>query len=885
MTITLLRKRKSAIRQGLDLLRKLGDRANVFIPGVGQPVGPVNLLLYSNSIANAAWSKTGATATDGASDPWGGTTACVVTDPAATNGYFNQSITDPSPAGKTYTLGLWLKAGTKPGAIRVRLTDSTLVYGGQVDITPTGAWTFYTYQTTFAAGSPANVRVTIDPIDNTTAGNYYVCSVGLFLGAYTDSQLLALGGVPSTTTAAAAASYLPWITGTSLSPTGGVQSIGPELIPNGDFSNGTTNWTLYQPTAGVVQAEAGGVRIRTTDASFAAIQAALLLSAASTYRVTFTIKNWVAGRVQVSVDGTNPAYNSLAANGTYTFDVVASGACVVQIKRYGGESCNLIIDDVSCKLLTTTPSSAWLADYVESGATTVGAIDGPIGFLSDGMGVVGPALARSGLGLNGNTDNGDGTFTALASTGNAIRIYFGLGDLVQGASYLITLNILSPGTITADWCDVTSSATVLPVTPGRSVTFISSRSSYDATYRFLDVLSNSGNVRFSYSVQQITGKHAAQATGTNKPTMRRGVVNQLLYSTLAGTLGAGQTPNFWSATGNSGATPLTITNDGPGGTFAVGIRITPSAGLQGLQRSANAIDGILVGVPYTIGCYMRVPTGLTAAALTLYTGSGVPATPTVVSAATLAAQPKDTWVLQTAVITFATIPSILAFCANGASGTGLDIACPFVIPGAFTTAQIQQCGGAALTTGLAVSSASGNFGIECDGAKYLSLPSVPFQMGDDHTVIAGCRGDSSSADRTAFGIRSSVASTPVVGQLGFASGAPDAEWRGDDGFLYRATSAGGAQLGQYLVLALRKQAASGALFVNGALAASVAVPSGTTTVNTATLGGVLANGSAGNLLVGMLYAIVIVKGVLSDAEFLILRRFVGALTGPIGVKF
>ena len=876
----------TAIQQGVALLRRLGDRASVFVPGVGQPVGPVNLLLYSNSIANAAWSKVGATATDGALDPWGGSTASTVTDPAATNGYISQTVTDPSPGGKTYTFGFWLKAGTKPGLIRARIMDSTLTFGGQQDITPQASWTFYALTVTFAAGSPANVRAVLDPLDNTTAGNYYICSTGLFLGAYTDSQLLALGGIPTTTSAPSAASYLPWVNGASLSPTGGVQSIGPELVTNGTFSSGSTGWILGQPTGGVVQVESGGVRIRVTDGTLAYVTAeGLSLSIGSTYRITFTIRGYVSGRLAVTTDGSSYAYLSASAAGTYTFDTLITSLGVLQFKRPGGENCDLVLDDVSCKLLTTTPSSAWLADYVESGATTVGAVDGPVGFLSDGMGVVGPALARSGLGLNGNTDNGDGTFTALASTGNAIRIYFGLGDLVQGASYLITLNILSPGTITADWCDVTSSATVLPVTPGRSVTFISSRSSYDSTYRFLDVLSNSGNVRFSYSVQQITGRHATQVTGANKPVLRRGVVNQLLYSTLAGTLGAGQTPNFWSATGNSGATPLTITNDGPGGTFAVGIRITPSAGLQGLQRSANAIDGILVGVPYTIGCYMRVPTGLTAAALTLYTGSGVPATPTVVSAATLAAQPKDTWVLQTAVITFATIPSILAFCANGASGTGLDIACPFVIPGAFTTAQIQQCGGAALTTGLAVSSASGNFGIECDGAKYLSLPSVPFQMGDDHTVIAGCRGDSSSADRTAFGIRSSVASTPVVGQLGFASGAPDAVWRGDDGFLYRATSAGGAQLGQYLVLALRKQATAGALFINGASAASVAVPSGTTTVNTATLGGVLANGSAGNLLVGMLYAIVVVKGALSDAEFLVLRRFVGALTGPVGVKF
>lgn len=873
----------TAIQQGIALLRRLGDRASVFAAGVGQPVGPVNLLLYSNSIANAAWSKTGATATDGATDPWGGVTASVITEPAATNGYFNQSITDPSPAGKTYTLGMWLKAGTKPGAIRVRLTDSTLVYGGQVDITPTGAWAFYVFQTTFAAGSPANVRVTIDPIDNTVAGNYYVCSVGLFLGAYTDSQLLALGGVPVTTSAPSAASYLPWVSGTSLSPTGGLQSIGPELISNGDFSNGTAGWTLWQPTAGVVQLESGGMRIRTTDATFAAIQPTLALSPGSTYQVTFTVRNWVNGSVQVSIDGTTAAFTSPAAAGTYTFPVVASGSCVVQIKRTGGANCDLIIDDVSCKLLTTMPSSAWLSSYVESGATTVGAVDGPVGFLSDGEGVVGTALVRSGLGLNGNTDNGDGTLTALAATGNAIRIYFGLGDLIQGASYLITLNILSPGSITADWCDVTSSVTVLPVTPGKSITFISSRASYDATYRFLDVLSNSGNVRFSYSVQLITGRHATQVTGANKPVLRRGVVNRQPYCNLLATgwvVNNGGAPTNNAVTGPDGvalnASLLACTGSNASGVYSpsgalVGEVVTQAIAVKTVSGASNQIQ---VGYD-TQGGWIKINP---------QTGA-IQSTGAIVTQSSSAPMGNGYTLYTWSYVSPNTSLAMVIYNLSVGNALTIAVAGTGQFSGMLTAAQILACGGIPLTTSVSSSSAAGNFGIECDGAKYLSMPSVPFQMGDEHVVIAGCRGDSSLADRSAFGIRSSTAATPVLGQLGFTSGVPDAAWRGDDGLLYRATSSGGVQIGQYLVLALRKQATSGALFVNGALAASVSVPSGVTTVNTATLGGVYVNGAAGNLLVGMLYVIVIVKGALSDAEFLILRRFVGALTGPTGVRF
>jgi|GEM_PF-3380969 len=868
----------TAIQQGIALLRRLGDRASVFAPGVGQPVGPVNLLLYSNSIANAAWSKTGVTAADGATDPWGGVTASVITDPAATNGYFNQSITDPSPSGKTYTLGLWLKAGTKPGAIRVRLTDSTLVYGGQVDITPTGTWALYVLQTTFAAGSPANVRVTIDPIDNTAAGNYYVCSVGLFLGAYTDSQLLALGGVPVTTSAPSAASYLPWVSGTSLSPTAGSQALGPEIISNGDFSQGASYWNLAAGTQ-TATISGGVLRLASTDGSGVSAINQAPVKVGDTYLVTINVTAYT-GTACVFSSGAGNGVTIPAGTGLKTLMLVTDGNNI-GIKRLA--ACDISLTLVSAKLVTTTPSSAWLTDYVESGATTPGAVDGPVGFLSDGEGVVGPALVRSGLGLNGNADNGDGTFTALAATGNAIRIYFGLGDLIQGASYLITLNILSPGSITVDWCDVTSSITVMPVTPGKSVTFISSRATYDATYRFLDVLSNSGNVRFSYSVQLITGRHATQVTGANKPVLRRGVVNRQTYSNLLATgwvVNNGGVPTNNAVTGPDGvalnASLLACTGSNASGVYSpsgalVGEIVTQSIAVKTVSGASNQIQ---VGYD-TQGGWIKINP---------QTGA-IQSTGAIVTQSSSAPMGNGYTLYAWSYVSPNTSLAMVIYNLSVGNALTIAVAGTGQFSGALTAAQILACGGIPLTVNISASSLAGNFGLECDGTKYLSMPSVPFQMGDEHVVIAGCRGDNSLADRSVFGIRSSTAATPVLGQLGFTSGVPDAAWRGDDGLLYRATSSGGTQISQYLVLALRKQATSGALFVNGAPAAAVSVPSGATTVNTATLGGVYVNGAAGNLLVGMLYVIVIVKGAISDAEFLVLRRFVAELTGPTGVKF
>lgn len=878
MTIALLRKRKSAVRQGIDLLRKLGDRANVFVPGVGQPVGPVNLLLYSNSIANAAWSKVGATATDGALDPWGGSTASTVTDPAATNGYISQTVTDPSPGGKTYTFGFWLKAGTKPGLVRARIMDSTLTFGGQQDITPQAAWTFYTVTVTFAAGSPANVRAVLDPLDNTTGGNYYICSAGLFLGAYTDSQLLALGGVPVTAAAPSAGAYLPWVSGTSLSPTAGSQALGPETIANGDFSQGAAYWNLAAGTQ-TATISGGVLRLASTDGSGVSAISQAPVKVGDTYLVTINVTAYT-GTACVFSSGAGNGVTIPAGTGLKTLMLVTDGNNI-GIKRLA--ACDISLTLVSAKLVTTIPASAWLTDYVESGATTPGAVDGPVGFLSDGEGVVGPALVRSGLGLNGNTDNGDGTFTALAATGNAIRIYFGLGDLVQGASYLITLNILSPGAITADWCDVTSSVTVIPVTPGKSVTFISSRATYDATYRFLDVLSNSGNVRFSYSVQMITGRHATQVTGANKPVLRRGAVNRQPYCNLLATgwvINNGGVPTNNAVTGPDGvalnASLLACTGSNASGVYSpsgalVGETVTQAIVIKTISGTSNQIQ---VGYD-TQGGWIKInpQTGV------------IQSNGAIVTQSSSAPMGNGYTLYAWSYVSPNTSLAMVIYNLSVGNTLTLAVAGTGQFAGALTAAQILACGGIPLTTSVAASATAGNFGLEHDGTKYMSLPAVPFQMNDDHVVIAGCRGDNSVADRSVFGIRSSTASTPVLGQLGFTSGVPDAAWRGDDGVLYRATSSGGSAISQYLVLALRKQATTGSLYVNGAQAASVSVPSGATTVNTAAIGGVYVNGAAGNLLVGMLYAIVVVKGALSDAEFLVLRRFVGALTGPIGVKF
>lgn len=684
-----------------------------------------------------------------------------------------------------------------------------------------------------------------------------------------------------------------WISGASLTPTGGIQSLGPNLIANGDFSNGATGWTLWQPTAGVVQLESGGMRIRTTDATFAAIQPTLTLSPGSTYQVTFTVRNWVNGSVQVSIDGTTAAFTSPSAAGTYTFPVVASGSCVVQIKRTGGSNCDLIVDDVSCQSLTTMPTSAWLMDYVESSAATPASVDGPVGFLSDGAGVVGPNVIVNGdfsggaaswsLGAGWSVSGGLATH---ASAGGASALGQG-SALAIGETYIAT--VISPTPVAFN---AVFGGTYVSIGWKGNVGTCVGVCTASTTFG----VQGGGDISFSkIVVQRLTGRHASQGAGANKPTLRRGITCLTYPSSNV------------SSWGNAGAPVITpgATDPSGGNSAYLWTRVTTGASWSsptGFSKAATAlpVSGAFIVKASTARYFaVRLQATYPARADFVFDLAG----------ATLASTGLNAFTSPTGEIvplgggfflcvcnaisdTGTGVTPFVSFNSNGATADGADSSSSSsgviyrggAFAGSLSAAQVLQCGGIPLTTSAATSSLAGNFGLEGDGAaKHLVLASLPFQMSDDHVVIAGGRCDTAIADRSFFGIRSSSSTTPIVAQLGFTAGAPDAVWRDDSGALFRTTS-GVSRVGQPCVLSLRKSSGVGALRVNGTQSAWVALTPGATTVNTAAVGGVSTT-TPGNLLNGVTNAVVTVKGAISDAELLVLERFVGALTGPTGVKF
>lgn len=106
---------------------------------------------------------------------------------------------------------------------------------------------------------------------------------------------------------------------------GGISSpiIGPEMLANGGFDTDTV-WTK-----GLSWAIAAGVATVTTPVAASALTQAVSPVVGATYRVTFTVSGYVGGAASVRFRnaGANVVtFTSAIANGTYTADVVLTGA-------------------------------------------------------------------------------------------------------------------------------------------------------------------------------------------------------------------------------------------------------------------------------------------------------------------------------------------------------------------------------------------------------------------------------------------------------------------------------------------------------------------------------------------------------------------------------
>ena len=137
--------------------------------------------------------------------------------------------------------------------------------------------------------------------------------------------------------------------------------LGDELVTNGDFSDGSTDWTL-----GAGWSIADG-KLIANNATGYALQGGVFASGVSkTYKIDLTISDYVSGYFTILTSGGTAQSQQFSANGNYTiyFDTNSPSGTTFHFTYFGSFTGS--IDNVSVKEVraTTVEASKCLADAI-----------------------------------------------------------------------------------------------------------------------------------------------------------------------------------------------------------------------------------------------------------------------------------------------------------------------------------------------------------------------------------------------------------------------------------------------------------------------------------------------------------------------------------------
>jgi hypothetical protein len=158
----------------------------------------------------------------------------------------------------------------------------------------------------------------------------------------------------------------------------------------------------------------------------------------------------------------------------------------------------------------------------------------------------------------------------------------------------------------------------------------------------------------------------------------------------------------------------------------------------------------------------------------------------------------------------------------------------------------------------------------------LVLSAVPFQMSDDHFVVAGVArlgGGASSSTIYGIGSGSDTQRAPTVAIN--ASNQPAAAWRGDDTVLASVNNTA-VTLGQVVVVGARKQGINKSVRTNAVQGTVNTTVVGAATTDRSVIGMLPATGGYMN---GPIYALALGKGTITDAQLALVERFIASQSG------
>lgn len=512
-------------------------------------------------------------------------------------------------------------------------------------------------------------------------------------------------------------------------------------------------------------------------------------------------------------------------------------------------------------------------NYLESTGNTVLTVDNPAGLVLDALGSVGSELF-SVAGCTVGTGWSIAGDTLVSAGNNAFESAYKNIGMVAGVTYKITFTVAR-----------TAGSLLLRVGSGVNKADISASGTYSyvlpAEGAILYFMSNASGFQFqgvisSISVREVTGIHLTQATTASKPILRRGLTNLLTYSSDFSNA-------VWQKTDLSAVAWTIGANvaDPFGGTNAVTMVISGSRIFR--APSVPSVSGAI----YTQ--YLWVRSSATGGASNIRLTTNNTSAWNTGSSEKIALSQSWTLVARSGVAqTGASTAHVMFGCLDAAGSVdatclgNIDVYAAGFTLGTLTAQQIIDAGGIPTTTTAAASNPSaGRYSWGFDGSNdYLTLGSVPFQAQDDFAVIAGFSRSATGSNPRLFAIGSAGAALFRIycisaTNIFYASLADDAGVNRTI-VISGALAPGNAET----VISYKKTGANKVGRTNGVLVASDAGAIGSSTFTSANIGAEIGPLSHFPGTIGPVLAI---KGTVTDAELLLLERFVAALTpnGPV----
>ena len=131
--------------------------------------------------------------------------------------------------------------------------------------------------------------------------------------------------------------------------------LGSELIANGDFSGGSTGWTITASGTNTITISSGSVRFVTNGSADAATLSQPWSGATAVgkyYRITFDVLSGSTGQLKITTLGVSTVigeHTFTATPGAKSFTLVSANVTNIGISRVVGQSADATIDNISVK--------------------------------------------------------------------------------------------------------------------------------------------------------------------------------------------------------------------------------------------------------------------------------------------------------------------------------------------------------------------------------------------------------------------------------------------------------------------------------------------------------------------------------------------------------